>query len=180
MKVLTVYAHNDPQSFCHAVLERFTAGLAEAGHESEVVDLHAIKFDPVIRARDAASYISGDIPADILELMNLEQRVLTSCRGPLQRFVASRAMRGKSPAEIAAMIRSRMPKDVIAQQQKVAAADVLAFIAPIHFCNFPSILKGWIDRVSSHSTSRSASPRRAGTATSMGGFPSCTISARSS
>jgi putative NADPH-quinone reductase len=40
-----------------------------------------------------------------------------------------------------------MPKDVLAQQAKVAAADALAFIAPIHFCSFPSILKGWIDRV---------------------------------
>ena len=40
-----------------------------------------------------------------------------------------------------------MPKDVLAQQAKVASADALAFIAPIHFCNFPSILKGWIDRV---------------------------------
>ncbi len=147
MKVLTVYAHHDPNSFCHAVLERFTAGLADAGHESEVVDLYAIKFDPVFRAQDVASYTSGDVPADILELTNYEQRVLSSCRGPLQRFLASRAMRGKSNAEIAAMIRSRMPKDVVAQQKKVAAADALAFIAPIHFCSFPSILKGWIDRV---------------------------------
>jgi NAD(P)H dehydrogenase (quinone) len=79
--------------------------------------------------------------------MDLEQRVLDSCRWPLQRFLASRAMRGKSPAEIAAMIRRQMPKDVLAQQQRVAAADALAFIAPVHFCNFPSILKGWIDRV---------------------------------
>ena len=79
--------------------------------------------------------------------MDPGQRVLRSCRGPLQRFLASRAIRGKSHAEIAAMIRSRMPKDVIAQQKKVAAADALAFIAPVHFCSFPSILKGWIDRV---------------------------------
>ena len=147
MKVLTVYAHNDPRSFCHAVLERFTAGLVDAGHESEVVDLYAIKFDPVFRDRDVASYTSGDIPPDILELMDLEQRVLRSCRGPVQRRLASRAMRGKSPAEIAAMIRRRMPKDVLAQQAKVAAADALAFVAPVHFCSFPSILKGWIDRV---------------------------------
>ena len=33
MKVLTVYAHHDPRSFCHGVLERFTAGLTEAGHQ---------------------------------------------------------------------------------------------------------------------------------------------------
>ena len=97
MKVLTVYAHQDPRSFCHGVLERFTAGLADAGHTSEVVDLYAIKFDPVFRDRDVASYTSGNIPADILELMDLEQQVLRSCRGPLQRFLASRAMRGKSP-----------------------------------------------------------------------------------
>ncbi len=147
MKVLTVYAHENPRSFCHSVLERFTAGLADAGHENETVDLHAIKFDPVFRGRDAPSYVSGTIPADILELMDLEQQVLDSCRGPLQRFLATRAMRGKSRAEIAAMIRRHMPKDVLAQQKKVAAADALAFIAPIHFCSFPSILKGWIDRV---------------------------------
>jgi NAD(P)H dehydrogenase (quinone) len=147
MKVLTVYAHHDPASFCHGVLERFTTGLTDAGHTSEVVDLYAIKFDPVFRDRDVASYTSGEIPADILDLMDLEQRVLRSCRGPLQRFLAARAIRGKSPSEIAAMIRSGMPKDVLEQQQKVAAADALAFIAPVHFCSFPSILKGWIDRV---------------------------------
>ena len=94
-----------------------------------------------------ASYTSGEIPEDILELMDPAQKVLNSCRGPVQRLLASRAMRGKSPAEIAAMIRSHMPKDVLAQQRRVAAADALAFIAPIHFCSFPSILKGWIDRV---------------------------------
>ena len=127
MKVLTVYAHQNPHSFCHGVLERFTAGLTDAGHTNEVVDLYGIKFDPVFRDRDAASYTSGEIPPDILELMNLEQRVLRGCRGPLQRFLASRAMRGKSSSEIAAMIRSRMPKDVLAQQKKVAAADALAF-----------------------------------------------------
>jgi len=47
MRVLTVYANSSPQSFCHAVLERFSAGLADAGHDNEVVDLYAIEFDPV-------------------------------------------------------------------------------------------------------------------------------------
>lgn len=80
MKVLTIFAHNDPQSFCHSVLERFTEGLRDAGHHSEVVDLHAINFDPVLRDRDSASYISPDIPADILARMDLRGRVLNSCR----------------------------------------------------------------------------------------------------
>ncbi|MGZ4394747.1 MAG: redoxin domain-containing protein [Gaiellaceae bacterium] len=34
MRVLTVYAHPSPSSFCHAVLEQFTHGLADAGHET--------------------------------------------------------------------------------------------------------------------------------------------------
>jgi NAD(P)H dehydrogenase (quinone) len=29
MRVLTVYAHPDPRSFCHAVLDRLTAGLPQ-------------------------------------------------------------------------------------------------------------------------------------------------------
>ena len=147
MKVLTVYAHHDPNSFCHAVLERFTDGLHEAGHTSEVLDLYADGFDPVFRDRDAASYTSATIPEDVLDLMDLRSRVLRSCRWPGQRWLATRAMRGKSQAEIAGLIRSHMPKDVLAYQAQVSAADALAFIAPIHFCAFPAILKGWIDRV---------------------------------
>jgi NAD(P)H dehydrogenase (quinone) len=65
----------------------------------------------------------------------------------VQRRLAARALRGKSPAGIAALIRRRMPKDVLAQQEKVAWADGLAFIAPVCFCGFPAILNGWIDRV---------------------------------
>ena len=33
------------------------------------------------------------------------------------------------------------------QQRKVARAEALAFIAPVHFLSFPAILKGWLDRV---------------------------------
>lgn len=35
----------------------------------------------------------------------------------------------------------------MAQQAKVAQADALAFIAPVHFLSFPAMLKGWLDRV---------------------------------
>lgn len=147
MRVLTVYAHHDPRSFCHAVLERFTAGLTTAGHTSEVVDLHAIKFDPVFRGRDMASYIDADVPPAVLEEMDPRQRVLDGCRGPAQRWLASRALRGKSTQQVAGFIRGHMPKDARAQQEKVASADGLAVIAPVHFCNFPAILHGWIERV---------------------------------
>ena len=106
MKVLTVYAHPNPKSFCHAVLERFTTGLREAGHTVEVVDLYAIKFDPVFRTRDLATYLHENIPPDILAAMNLEQQVLENVPGgPVGRFVAARWLRGKSPQQIAKFIR---------------------------------------------------------------------------
>ena len=36
MKVPTVYAHPNPASFCHAVLEQFTQGLADAWREGDL------------------------------------------------------------------------------------------------------------------------------------------------
>jgi NAD(P)H dehydrogenase (quinone) len=52
MKVLTVYAHPNPKSFCHAVLEQFTKGLNDAGHTNKVVDFYAIKFNPVLQMKE--------------------------------------------------------------------------------------------------------------------------------
>ena len=76
MNILTVYAHPNPKSFCHAILQQFTKGLEDAGHTSEVVDLYAIRFDPVFRMRDFASYVHESIPVELLEQMDLKQEVL--------------------------------------------------------------------------------------------------------
>jgi NAD(P)H dehydrogenase (quinone) len=147
MKVLTVYAHNNPRSFCHGVLDHFTEGLRDAGHASEVIDLYAIKFDPVFRDRDVPSWTGDTMPEDIAELHDVRAAVLRSARGPIQHWLVNRAIRGKSQAEIAGLIRTQMPKDTLAMHEKIKWADGLAFIAPIHFCSFPAMLKGWIDRV---------------------------------
>ncbi|MGZ8982118.1 MAG: NAD(P)H-dependent oxidoreductase [Burkholderiaceae bacterium] len=148
MRVLTVYAHPDPKSFCHAVLEQFTAGLQEAGHGVQVVDLYAIKFDPVFRTRDMASYLHENIPPDILEAMNLRQRLVENVPGgPVGRLAASRWARNKTPQQLAKLIREHAPRDAREQWQKVAAADGLAFIAPVFWLHFPAILKGWFERV---------------------------------
>jgi NAD(P)H dehydrogenase (quinone) len=53
MKVLTVFAHPASRSFCHAILERFDAGLREAGNTNEIVDLYAIGFDPILLLESA-------------------------------------------------------------------------------------------------------------------------------
>jgi NAD(P)H dehydrogenase (quinone) len=90
MRVLTVYAHPDPKSFCHAILQQFTKGLEDAGHSNEIIDLYAIGFDPVVRSRDGPNWIDETVPVEMLDIMNLKQRVLDSSGGPIQRFIVSR------------------------------------------------------------------------------------------
>jgi NAD(P)H dehydrogenase (quinone) len=130
MRVLTVYAHPNPKSFCHAILQQFTKGLKDVGHISDVVDLYAIRFDPVFRMQDFASYVHESMPPDVLEQMNLKQRVLDSAGGPIQRFIASRWLRSKDSLAVAKFIHDHRPKDVVAQWEKIKNAQGLAFIAP--------------------------------------------------
>lgn len=148
MNVLTVFAHSGSTSLCHAVLERFDAGLRAAGHVNEVVDLYAIGFDPVIRDSDSPNWMDPEAPAEILERMQLRQRILEGARGPFARFAAKRLIGDRDDRGIIRLLQERFrPKDVAVQQAKVARAQALAFIAPVYFVGFPAILKGWIERV---------------------------------
>ncbi len=147
MRVLTVIANPNPRSFSHAILERFSAGLAQAGHEHEVVDLYAIKFDPVFRVDDFASYVHESMPDDVLERMDLRERARTSVHGPFQRLAVSLLLRGKTPRQIAKVIHEHRPRDAAAQWEKVKRAEGLVFIAPVIWLHFPAILKGWFERV---------------------------------
>ncbi|MFZ6026969.1 MAG: NAD(P)H-dependent oxidoreductase [Chloroflexota bacterium] len=158
MKVLTIYAHPDPKSFCHAILEQFTHGLEAAGHTSEVVDLYAIRFDPVFRTWDFASYVHESMPLDILDQMNLKQHVLDSVGGPIQRLIASFWLRNQDSQAIAKFIHEHRPKDVIAQWEKVKNAQGLAFIAPVFWCHFPAIMKGWFERVFAYGDAYALTP----------------------
>jgi NAD(P)H dehydrogenase (quinone) len=67
MNVLVVYAHPNPKSFSHAILEEFTKGLKDGGHTYEVVDLHAENFDPVTKLEDLGQFAGGQMPEDVLE-----------------------------------------------------------------------------------------------------------------
>jgi len=147
MKVLTIYANPNPKSFCHAILEQFTRGLEDAGHESEVIDLYAIKFDPVLKTRDAPNWINEALPMEVLESMNLKQQAIESATNPFQRLAVKIMLRNKSTKDIVKMAWKMRPRDVVEQQEKVAKAQGLAFISPIWFVGFPAILKGWIERV---------------------------------
>lgn len=148
MNVLTIYAHPNPKSFCHAVLEQFSKGLADGGHSNEVVDLYAIGFDPVLRDRDAPSWMDENVPQDILSRSDVKQELLDSAGGPLRRFLVKRWIGDKDPRAIIKALRDeRRPKDVLEQQRKVANAQALVFISPVWFVGFPAILKGWFERV---------------------------------
>ncbi len=147
MKVVTVYANPNPKSFCHAVLEEFTRGLKDAGHESEVIDLYAINFDPVLKAKDGPNWVNNSLPMEVLESVNLKQQALDAARNPLQRLAIRMALHNKTTADRLKMARALRPRDVVRQQEKVAGAQGLAFISPIWFAGFPAILKGWIERV---------------------------------
>jgi NAD(P)H dehydrogenase (quinone) len=148
MKVLTVFAHPGRGSFCHAVLERFDSGLRDAGHANEVLDLYKIKFDPVLRERDWPNWMDADAPEEVIEGLHLEERMLGEARGPLGRFLVKRLIGDRDTRGIIRLLQARFrPKDVLAQQEKVASAQALAFIAPVWFVGFPAILKGWIERV---------------------------------
>jgi len=146
MRVLTIYAHPNPKSFCHAVLERFTKGLQEAGHTNEVLDLYAIGFNPVLRMRDLACWLPDENALDVVD--KVVRSGVTAADAPmLHRLLAWYRFRNKSPLQILTLLRAQGPKDIRVQQQKVANAQALVFIAPVWFVGFPAILKGWIERV---------------------------------
>ena len=48
MRVLYVYCHPLPESFHAGLRAEALAGLADAGHEVDLLDLYAEKFDPVL------------------------------------------------------------------------------------------------------------------------------------
>jgi NAD(P)H dehydrogenase (quinone) len=144
MKVLVVYAHYNPESFCHAILDELTRGLADAGHGYEVVDLYGIGFDPVYREHDAASFVHESAPWDEAALREM---VVAGAGGPVRRIAAKRWLRGKQVDDIVRLVREKLPEDVREQQAKVARAEGLVFISPVFWMGFPAILKGWLERV---------------------------------
>ena len=152
MKILTVYANPNPRSFCHAVLEQFSRGLKDAGHINEVVDLYAIKFNPVLQLRDYANWINETTPIEVLKDM------VHSSTNQVEWFFAEKWLRNKSASDVARFVKSLGPRDVREQQKKIAEAQGLAIIAPVWFVGLPAILKGWIERVFTYGFAFSLKP----------------------
>ncbi len=163
MNVLVIFAHPKPKgSFNHAVLKEFTQGLEDGGHTYEIVDLYRIGFDPVFRVQDYVFFADESIPEEVLEAMGWKEAVLeASSAGPLgfiKKPMAERWLRGKTLQEIVREIGKNKPKDILEQQEKVAWADGIVFIAPVIWMHYPAIMKGWIERVFSYGFAYSLMP----------------------
>jgi NAD(P)H dehydrogenase (quinone) len=147
MRVLVVYAHFNPESFTHALLEQVTRGLADGGHEYEVVDLYAIGFDPVFGMRDGLQFVHDSVPEELLGESDLREVVVKGAGGPVRRSMARRWLRGKARHDIIELLAKQQPSVVREQQAKVARAEGLVFVAPVFWMGLPAILKGWLERV---------------------------------
>ncbi|MCY9510030.1 NAD(P)H oxidoreductase [Paenibacillus larvae] len=60
MKILVVTAHPRENSLTQSITERFTEGLAAAGHEYEVADLYAEGFNPLLYPQDEPDWHNPD------------------------------------------------------------------------------------------------------------------------
>ena len=60
MNVLYIYCHPLPESFHAALREKALAGLRQAGHDVDLMDLYAEGFDPVLTTEGRRHY--HDIP----------------------------------------------------------------------------------------------------------------------
>lgn len=147
MRVLVVVAHPIPWSLNHAILESFTKGLADGGHTFEIIDLYAIRYDPVLTGIEMLACVQDDTPKWVLEAMKVKEGMIKGAGNPIKRFLLKRWMRGKSYSDIASFINKRIPKETKEHQVKVARSDAIVFISPVWWNNFPTILKGWIERV---------------------------------
>jgi NAD(P)H dehydrogenase (quinone) len=147
MRVLVVYAHYNPDSFTHAVLEQLTRGLEDGGHQVRVNDLQASGFDPVFKLDDSVQFIHPTVPDDLLGEEDLREIVLGAAGNPVRRWLAERWLRGRDRAALIEEIGKRKPKDVIEQQALVADAEGLVFVAPVFWMGLPAVIKGWVERV---------------------------------
>lgn len=74
MNVLVVVSHSRKDSLTFQVTDRFVQGLAEAGHDFEILDLHGIGFNPVLQGIDEPDFtkehqiFSSEIEAEIERL----------------------------------------------------------------------------------------------------------------
>lgn len=117
MNVLIVYAHPEPKSFNGAMKDVAVETLRGAGHEVVVSDLYAMGFNPIASEKDFGG-----------ERANPE-------------FLSYAIEQTK------AFETHTQSADIVAEQEKLARADLVIFQFPVWWFGMPAMMKGWADRV---------------------------------
>lgn len=116
-KALIVLAHPEKTSFNHAMAAAASSALRDKGWEVTISDLYAIGFNAVLSRRD----ITG--PLKNPECFVYEMETAHAWK------------------------EGRLSSDIVAEQKKIEAADLIIFQFPLQWFGMPAILKGWFDRV---------------------------------
>jgi NAD(P)H dehydrogenase (quinone) len=66
MKVLLLYVHPRPESFCAQARDAARDALTALGHQVEIADLYAERFDPAMTAEDFNQFAGLPMPSEIL------------------------------------------------------------------------------------------------------------------
>ncbi|XP_042556641.1 NAD(P)H dehydrogenase [quinone] 1 [Dipodomys spectabilis] len=114
---LIVLAHSERTSFNHAMKEAAVEALKGRGWKVMESDLYAMNFNPLISRKD--------ITGELKDPENFQY-----------------------PAEASlAYKEGRLSPDIVAEQKKLEAADLVVFQFPLQWFGMPAILKGWFERV---------------------------------
>jgi NAD(P)H dehydrogenase (quinone) len=71
MSYLIIYAHPNPGSFNHAIMETVTEELRHHGRGVKIRDLYQMEFNPVLKAEDLANKQEGSVAEDVKEEQDL-------------------------------------------------------------------------------------------------------------
>lgn len=67
MHILAVYAHPNPKSFNHAILDAIREAVTRKGHSFSLRDLYELNFQPVLRESDFEALGQGLTPPDVAD-----------------------------------------------------------------------------------------------------------------
>ncbi|XP_040266038.1 NAD(P)H dehydrogenase [quinone] 1-like [Bufo bufo] len=116
-RALLVLAHPERTSFNYAMKEAAVEALKRNGWQVTESDLYAMKFSPLV-SRD-------DITEKVQDPENFKY----------------------GPESLNAWKEGRLSQDIVTEQKKLEAADLVIFQFPMFWFGLPAMLKGWFDRV---------------------------------
>ena len=120
-KVLIVYAHQEPKSFCGAMRDTAVKTLEAEGHEVKVTDLYKMKMFNRLDKTDYTELYDNDYFRPQVEQLNANKHNRTNCI-----------------------------KELRDEHEKADWADIFLFIYPYYLSYIPGITHSWLERVFSY------------------------------